>query len=826
MNASYEWLRAFVPVDLTANELRDLITSRCATVDDLVALRADLAQIVVARVVEAKPHPNSDHLWVTKVDAGGSGLADVVCGASNVEAGKLYPFAPVGTTMPGGLTIEKRKIRGETSAGMLCSARELGLGQEHDGIMTLDVDVRPGTPFLQAMPVGDTRLVIDVLPNRPDLLSHAGLAREIAAATGRPLSLPPIPSVAGGNGRRPGAADESGLGPFTVQVEEPADAPRYTGVEVRGVQVGPSPEWLVRRLEAVGARPVNNVVDATNYVMHELGQPLHAFDAARLAGRRIVVRRARAGEALVTLDGAERTLDPEMTVIADAERAQAVAGVMGGAGSEVTAATTAIFLESATFDARRTRATRRRLNLSTDASYRFERGVDPELPLFALERAATIVTAVAGGRVVGAPIDVYPNPAPAVTLHVRVARVSQLIGVDVPADEIARLLGAISFGVSAGEAEGTLRVAVPSWRADVRREVDVIEEVARLRGYDVLPAEIRPFRPGRVPDAPLAVVSRRVREALVAAGLFEVRPMPFVEGGAEGYVRVANPLAENEACLRADLLESLARRAEHNLAHMQGNVRIFEIGSAFAPGDGPLPAEEVRAAVLVMGARRPAHFTEPQPPAFDAWDAKGIAELLTHAAFPGAPVSLAPVGSDGLLWHVEVGGARLGVVRQVALDAPVWAAPAFGVEVTLARVAAAASDGGDRGGGVLGFGRQLVLAAGDPSSGGQAGGEPVARYRPLPTTPAVELDLALLVPDAVPAAAVEDAIRRDAGELLERVALFDEFRGAGVPAGHRSLAWRLTFRHSERTLRDKEVEGRRSKLLRSLENELGVRQRS
>src|SRR5262245_7160642 len=386
MNVSYEWLRAFVPFDQSAKELRELITAHIATVDELVTLRNDLAPIVIARVVEEAPHPDSDHLHVTKVDVGSGELLDVVCGAPNVTAGKLYPFAPTGTVVAGGKKIERRKIRGALSNGMLCSAAELGLGAEADGIMELDIDVAPGTPFLRALPVGDSRLVIDVGANRPDLLSHLGVAREIAAATGKSLTLPSIEGLSASIPPAPSDPTQGQAGPVKVRVEEDGLVNRFMGVVIRGVKVGPSPEWLVRRLESVGARSINNVVDASNYVLHELGQPTHAFDLAKLGGSSIIVRRATPGEKITTLDGTDRALQDTMIVIADATRPQAIAGVMGGRDSEVTDATTDIFLEVANFNPRRIRDARRALGLSTDASYRFERGVDLAIAPRALER--------------------------------------------------------------------------------------------------------------------------------------------------------------------------------------------------------------------------------------------------------------------------------------------------------------------------------------------------------------------------------------------------------------------------------------------------------
>src|SRR5215831_1577922 len=399
MNVSYEWLCAFVPFTETAAQLRELITAHVATVDELVPLRSDLASIVIARVVEEAPHPDSDHLHVTKVDAGTGTLLDVVCGAPNVTAGKMYPFAKSGVTLPGGLKLQKRKIRGAISDGMLCSARELALGDEHAGIMELDVDVPPGTPLLEALSFGDLRLVVDVGANRPDLLSHLGVAREVSAITRKPFALPAIDGLSMLTPPVTTSPDAASAGPVAVRVAEHDLVRRFMGVVIRGVKIGPSPEWLVRRLEAVGSRSINNVVDASNYVLHELGQPTHAFDLAKLGGSSVIVRRARGGERITTLDGVDRALTDTMTVIADAKRPQAIAGVMGGRDSEVSESTTDLLLEVASFDSPRTRATRRALGLSTDASYRFERGVDPALATMALERTAQLIIAVAGGKV-------------------------------------------------------------------------------------------------------------------------------------------------------------------------------------------------------------------------------------------------------------------------------------------------------------------------------------------------------------------------------------------------------------------------------------------
>lgn len=816
MNVSYEWLRAFVPFEQDAHDLRELITAHIATVDDVQSLREDLAPIVVALVVEEASHPDSDHLHVTKVDAGTGTLLDVVCGAANVTAGKLYPFAKTGVTIPTGLKIQKRKIRGAVSDGMLCSPDELKLGTDHSGIMELDIDVPPGTPFLQAVPVGDVRIVIDVGANRPDLNSHLGVAREVSAVTGKPFALPAIEGLATGM-PVPARSGNAGMASTVdVSVAEPDLVRRFMGAVIRGVKVGPSPDWLVQRLEAVGSRSINNVVDASNYVLHELGQPTHAFDLSKLGGSKIIVRRAKPGEKITTLDGTERTLKDHMIVIADAERPQAVAGVMGGRDSEVTDATTDIFLEVANFNPTRIRDARRALGLSTDASYRFERGVDLEIAPRALERLAQLIVLLAGGRIDGAPVDLaYERPAPRI-ITLRTQRVAKLLGETLGTEEIARLLSSVGFDVD--RTVDDLNVTVPSWRMDVVAEVDLIEEVARLRGYDSFPTEIRPFRPTAVGDDPRYLVSRRVREALVGSGLLEVRPMPFVSGGksGEGFERVENPLAENEAYLRREVLDTLARRAEYNLARMHGDIRIFEIGSVFRPRKNALPEEELRVGLFVMGRRQPPHFTDPKSPEFDEWvrysewDAKALARLVAETAYPSAAISLREAAVEGELWEVVADDQVIGAVRSPALDAPVWAARAFGVEISLG-----------------------VIDSADVAPHGEAAYRPFLRphptvplYEPVPSTPAAELDLALLVPESVKAAQVEEVLRRVSGRLLERAELFDRYVGQGVEPGYRSLAWRLTFRHAERTLRDREIDARRSDILKALADELNVRQRT
>jgi phenylalanyl-tRNA synthetase beta chain len=563
---------------------------------------------------------------------------------------------------------------------------------------------------------------------------------------------------------------------------------------IRGVTVGPSPDWLRERIEAVGGRSISNVVDVTNYMLHGFGQPMHAFDLARLGGGKVIVRRAHAGERLVTLDGVERKLDDSVTVIADASAAQAIAGVIGGKGSEVGDATSDILLEVAAFDPKRIRGTRRKLGISTDASYRFERGVDIEALPELVAYAAELITRVAGGAVDGEPTDSYSGSPSREPITLRSSRVVRVLGEPIAANETSAHLSSIGFLVAPNGED--LLVTPPSFRSDIIGEIELIEEVARLHGYDAFSSEIRPFVPGNVPDDPMDVISRRVRGECVQAAFFEARPMPFVRTGADAH-RVRNPLAEDEAFLRTRVLESLAGRVEYNFAHMQKNVRLFEIGTVFTTErtETGAPGERIHVGLVLAGERRPPHFTEPNPPHFDEWDAKGIAMRIAASAYPGSEIECDPTVGDAM-WTLTADDHAIGSVQRLELDSPVWAPAVYGIEIDLQVDAA----------------RSAALAE--------------RPFKPVPQMPAMHVDLALVVPDTVSADQVAAAIRASAGELLEALVIFDEFRGSGIPSATRSIAWRLTFRHPERTLRDREIQGRTAKILTDLEAKLGIRQRT
>jgi len=789
MNVSLRWLEDFLRRRLEVKDVTERLAMLGAPVDAVEPLHPGLDDIVIGLVEEVRPHPNADRLRVCIVNDGSAERRNVVCGASNVAAGRKYPFAPIGAALPGGLRIEKRKLRGETSEGMLCSARELGLGQDGDGIWELATEAAPGTRLLEAVPLADHQLVVDVGPNRPDLLGHKGLARELSASLGAPFRLPVIPgppTIDVPPVRRVGDSGE--VGGVGAAIEDLEGCPRFLAAVVRGVKVAPSPDWLARRLESVGVRSINNVVDATNYVMLELNQPMHAYDIARLRGPSVVARRARPGETVVTLDGVERKLTPEMTAIADNEGAIGVAGVMGGAATEVTPETVDVFLECAYFTPSGIRRTRRALGLSTEASYRFERGIDRWGGVEALRRCIQIVGATAGGELVGAPLDVGPGPGNPPRIFLRPARVARVLGVELPWQALESYLVAIGATLVSKPEDGRIAVEVPSWRPDLVAEVDLIEEVARLHGYEKFPADLRPFRPGTLPDAPIERTTAAVRGGLARQGLLEVLPLPTAPADGPESVRLLNPLSSTDGYLRRRLLPGLIRLVEEgNWAHHVADVRLFEIGSVFtAAPAGERPREERHVAAVLTGHREPPHWTGAGAEPLDLWDLKGRFEAAVALAVPGGTVQVE--GSEWVARDSE--GRTVGRAGAVAADAPPWAAPLYGFELVL-----------------------------DPAS------RRPARFAALPSTPSSERVLALLLGEGIAVLQVEELLERAGGELLESILIESDYRGPELPAGARSVAFRLAFRAADRTLRDSDVDAIEAGMLAALSNELGIRRR-
>ena len=789
MNVSRRWLEAFLRRPLDAKELVPRLAMLGLPVDAVEPLHAQLAPVVVGLVAELVPHPNADRLQICQVEIGGGVRRQVVTGATNVVLGKKYPFAPIGVTLPNGLTLEKRKLRGEVSEGMLCSPDELGLGSEHDGLLILEVDAPPGTPFPEAIGIADERLVLDISPMRGDLLGHKGVARELAAALGVMFRLPEVPGgqtdrrTDGQVRRTEGQTGRLSSG-LEIAIEGGSSCRRFTAAIIEGVTVGPSPEWLRQRLEAVGQRPINNLVDVTNYVMFELGQPLHGYDGDRLRGGRLLARLARPGERLTPLDGTDRVLPAGTTVVADGEGAVGVAGVMGGRDSEVSDRTTTLVLEAAWWEPTLTRTARKALGMTSEASHRFERGTDLWGLPDALRRAIEIVLATAGGRLIDA-IDLWPEPSHPPRIFVRQAQVARIVGVDLPLGTIEQTLTAIGATVLAKPDDGRLAVDVPGWRRDLVSEIDLIEEVARIYGYDRLPDDLRPFRPGLLTDAPAELLARELRRAMTAEGLFEVVLLSLGPEGDANSVTVANPLSADHRFLRSRLVPSLVRQVEANWSAQVRDVRLFEIGTGFARVDhDDRPAETTRLAGVITGARSPAHWTESgRPNDVDWWDLKGIFERAVSLANPSARVQ---VESDSLI-AVAQDGRWVGQAAVQAADAPPWAGSVFGFEVEVAVT--------------------------------PRGPQPFA---PPPSQPAATRDLAVVLPWRVSSARAIEEMTRVAGGQLESVGVIDEYRGEGVPAEARSVAFRLTFRGKDRTLKDTEVDHAIGRVRSALEKQLGA----
>ncbi|TVR65860.1 MAG: phenylalanine--tRNA ligase subunit beta [Gemmatimonadales bacterium] len=793
MNVSLRWIRDLAP-DVTGDTeaLSRTLAARGFPVEGIEELAAGLRDVVVGQVLSVGPHPNADRLSLCRVDAGDGEPLTVVCGAPVIHAGGFYPFAPVGATLPGDFRIRKARIRGESSFGMLCSERELGLGSDGSGILHLEGEFTPGAPLVDALGLDDVRLDVEVTSNRPDLLSHRGIARELSPAGQAGLRLPTFPGLDPATPTElPVVSDprEATAGGVTVRIEDAERCPAYLGLVIRGVQVGPSPLWLQERLRAAGSRPINNVVDATNYVLLELGHPLHAFDLDRIAEQTIVVRRAREGEGIRTLDDVDRTLTADDLVIADATRPVAVAGVMGGSESEVDENTRDVLLECALFSPGPIRSTRKRLGLSTDASYRFERGVDPEGLREAVLRAAHLMVATAGGELAEAVAEVRAEPFQRSRVSLRVQRVERVLGIPFTPERIRELLEPLGFRLT-GPDDGSFTVDVPGFRSwDVTREIDLIEEIARTHGYDEFPEELGAYRPGTVPDHPLFLLEDRLRDELVARGLFEAHTLAFA-GEANGEVALENPISTEEGFLRRTLLPALLRRVEYNLARGNRDVRLFELASVFRKGpEGAPPEEATHLALVLHGRRRPPHWSL-EDEVLDPWDLRALVEAVgrTMGGPSEAGIRLTPVPHDdappapwltpGLGWTLSVVSGEVvgwaGAVRGEGLDLPRWAGTVWAAELRLPA---------------------------EPEA------PHTATFVALPAHPGVDRDLALLLHQTHPVGGVLERIHAMGGALLQDVDVFDIYEGEGIPEGHRSVAIRLRYQDPERTLKDAEVDG-------------------
>jgi len=605
MRISIAWLAEHVDVSgVPPEDLARRLTAVGLEVEALERSGRGLEAVVAARIVASEPHPNAEKLSVTRVDAGTGELLQVVCGAKNYAVGDVVPLARPGATLPGGQKIERAKLRGVESAGMLCSARELGLSEDASGLLVLDRTVAPGTPVARALGLEDVLLEVNVTPNRPDCLSHLGIAREVAALLGRKVKLP-APRLAEGGGPARDAVK--------VRIEAPDRCARYAARVIEGVRIGPSPVALARRLEACGVRSISNVVDATNYVLLELGHPLHAFDLDAVAGREIVVRAARPGEKLVTLDGKERELSTEDLLIADRDRGSALAGVMGGGDSEISPGTTRVLLESAWFQPGSIRRTSRRHGLKTEASYRFERGADPGMVIPALDRCAALIAELAGGTVRPGVVDAHPREVRAPEVRLRWHRPAEVLGMDVERDDARRILTGLGFTELASDAEGAT-FGVPSWRADVSIEEDLVEEIVRTKGYDAIP-ETLPANAVDTPAEPAdARAIARAREALEAAGCSEAVNFSFVaakelepfeqhvatgdgSGRALG-VTLKNPISAELSVMRTSLVPSLLKNLAFNRRQRVEDVRLYEIASVYHPAPDPKHAPSAESVAI------------------------------------------------------------------------------------------------------------------------------------------------------------------------------------------------------------------------------------
>jgi phenylalanyl-tRNA synthetase beta chain len=798
------WLHDYCDPKIGITELEHRLTMTGTKVEAIHSHGVGaLEHFLVGRVVSAERHPDADRLTVCTVDVGTGENRTIVCGAPNVAAGQIVAVAEPGAVMPDGTKLKRAKLRGVESAGMILAEDEVAIGPDHDGIMVLDADLRPGTPLVDVLPIAGEVLELEITPNRPDCLSIYGVAREVHAATGAPLSPPPWTTDPGGPGEVPDV---------TIEVQDAELCPRFTARRFEDIKLGPSPEWLKARLTAAGMRPINNVVDITNFVMLATGQPMHAFDLDLVAGGRLVVRRALDGETMTTLDDVERKFDSDMVIICDDEGPTSIGGIMGGERSEVRDTTTRVLMEAATWNGPNIQRTSTRLALRTEASGRFEKTLQPEQAMDGQILATILMTELAGARLVGGTIDIGGPGPETPTIRLRDERMARLLGTAIPRDEAAQILRALEFEVT--EADDGLDAKVPAFRrSDVTREADLIEEVARLWGLEKLPATLPSRRGATGVLAPQQRLRRRAEDALAAAGLSEVCGWVFAmpdlvdrlrfpqDDPRHGAVVLRNPMSEDQSVLRTTLLGSLLDIARRNQARGMHDLRLYEIGAIFLaqPRSGertaaeersePLPEERPHVGALLTGAMRPPSWREGDPPRAEFYAVKGVlASLLDTLRVPwSVERSREPFLHPGRSARVLVGGREAGWLGEIhpAVAAAWDLEQAAGFELDLGLVEAAA----------------LYLP----------------RYEDLTSYPAVLQDRAWWFAADVPAADVLATVRESGGPLLRAAEIFDVY-----PAeGRVSLALRLQFRADDRTLTDEEVAQRRAKIDAAVAERLG-----
>ena len=799
------WLRSYCDPGVATVEVAERLALSGTEVERVEHVGvADATSFVIGRVLEAERHPNADRLTVCTVDDGSGAPRTIVCGAPNVAAGQTVAVARPGAVMRDGSTLGEAKLRGVTSSGMILAEDEVGIGEDHAGIMILDGGAQPGAPLIEALPIADEALELETSPNRPDLLGVYGVARELHAVTGAPLADDPTARDAEPSGK--GVADDHA----SVEIADPEVCLRFTARVFLDVAVGPSPLWLKQRLVAAGQRPISNVVDITNYVMLATGQPLHAFDLDEVRGERIVVRRARDGETMTTLDDVERRFDPAVALVCDSEGPSGIAGVMGGQISEVSERTTRVLMEAATWVGPNILRTSSSLGLRTEASARFEKQLHPDEAMAAQRLAARLMVELCGARQVPGTLDAYPVPAEPRTVKLRHDRLERLLGARVPDDEVRAILERLGFAIGAEDDAG-LAVGVPYWRdGDVRREADLIEEVARVHGLDRLPTTL-PARRGAIGRLTRAQRHRRrLEDSLRDRGLLEIVAYSFTAPATlerlgldpDAALRVANPLSEDQSVMRPLLLPGLLDAARHNAARGMPDVGLFESAHVYRPrehaaGNEPPAVERHHLGGLLAGALPGTWRRAPERADYHA--ARAVVEGLLAGSrldWRAEPLTDRSYLHPGRAAAIRAGDAEVGWIGELH--------PAVAGEWDLDSAAAFELDA------------DALLGARPPGP---------AAYRDVTSFPGVLQDIAVVVDEGVPAAAVEAAVRQGAGDLLLSARIFDVYRGEQVGDGLKSLALRLEFRAPDRTLTDDDVAGLR-KLIEAALAEVGGRLRA